>query len=638
MFIKIAPVNSGFLYKRLLPVAAACLLVACGGSNTNTAQVVPVPGCTETGVAAEFACKTGATEPLYTFQWALQYVSSYFKEFTDTFGGGSDLNVETAHQAGIKGQGVNVLVLDDGMDINHEDLKANVDPSMTFNFYNNTTDPTPTGADDAHGTNAAGIIAAAQNGKGVMGIAPRATLGGAAFVGPDASDPTKAYGGADWAKKAHVFNASYGNNPTVPPSYESATTSDPAQVALEALPKLRDNKGAIYVKASGNEFVDHQKTARDCSILNQLVSCENPAHDTETLIPTVIVVGAANAKGQKASYSNAGTLNWVTGFGGESGSSGKYGEGAPGPTIFSTDLSGCAKGYSITTVVQAFLNGTSERNGVKDNANCNYSHMNGTSAATPTISGVVALVLQANPALTWRDVRDILRQSARQIDPNYKTGRDKAFDLSVDPNDEGAVILTSDTGVASSLTTPGATKVPLELGWVKNAAGIWYSSWYGFGLPDADKAVKLAKEYAAKPSLSKASALTMPAWTPSQGFVTQNLYGKVSKIGAFTAPEALNEKMLDQLQLRLTGSLCVGSVGVAVKSPSGTVSLLSIPYNIYHTPQQDKMIEDYGLGSYAFYGEKAKGEWEVYLVAGKPKNTCAFGGEASVQMRFVPQP
>ncbi|MGT2492882.1 hypothetical protein ACU4GD_26170 [Cupriavidus basilensis] len=104
----------------------------------------PVPlasSCTETGVDAKFACQTGVTEPLYIYQWALRQATSYFKSFPDTADGVTDLNVEEAHAAGIKGQGVNVLVLDDGVDINNEDLVANVNKSMTYNFDDGTSDP-----------------------------------------------------------------------------------------------------------------------------------------------------------------------------------------------------------------------------------------------------------------------------------------------------------------------------------------------------------------------------------------------------------------------------------------------------------------------------------------------------------------
>src|SRR5690606_23295738 len=96
----------------LLPLAAL-LLAACGDSGSANDNSL---ACAETGA---YACKTGATEPLYTFQWALNYEDSYFKDFPQTFGGGMDLNVEPVHRQGYKGQGVNVLVLDSGTDLNN---------------------------------------------------------------------------------------------------------------------------------------------------------------------------------------------------------------------------------------------------------------------------------------------------------------------------------------------------------------------------------------------------------------------------------------------------------------------------------------------------------------------------------------
>ena len=58
------------------------------------------------------------------------------------------------------------------------------------------------------------------------------------------------------------------------------------------------------------------------------------------------------------------------------------------------------------------------RNGSGDDiSNTNYTQcMNGTSAASPNAAGVVALMLQANPSLSWRDVRRILATTARRLD------------------------------------------------------------------------------------------------------------------------------------------------------------------------------------------------------------------------------
>ena len=342
----------------------------------------------------------------------------------------------------------------------------------------------------------------------------------------------------------------------------------------------------------------------------------------------VLLVAALNAKGVKASYSNAGSVNWVTGLGGENGNQGTYGENSDatstdGPTIFSTDLSGCTNGYSNSTVSQNFLNGTSQRSGVADNAGCNYSYMNGTSAATPTVTGVVALILQANPALTWRDVREILRATARKVDDAYETRSSR----------NTRVDLTSTTPTLSSVVgskadyTAGTSNVPLELGWQRNAAGYWYSNWYGFGLVDADAAVAMAKSYITNPTLSQSAALTVTA-TPFVGANAADLsnftYGSVTNIGQF---QITGSGTVDQMQVRLSGSICIGAVGIAVKSPSGTVSLLSMPYNIYYAPNAQSAtstaasVSGYTLGSFAFYGETTTGIWQIYAVSGTPSTT-----------------
>ena len=68
----------------LLPLIASVLAACNSGSGGGQADLA----CAETG---PYACQTGDTEPLYTFQWALNYAASYFKDFPDVFGGGLDL-------------------------------------------------------------------------------------------------------------------------------------------------------------------------------------------------------------------------------------------------------------------------------------------------------------------------------------------------------------------------------------------------------------------------------------------------------------------------------------------------------------------------------------------------------------------
>jgi len=610
----------------LLPLIAT-LLAACGGSGSDGDKPV---ACVETGA---YACKTGATEPLYTFQWAQNYENSYFKDFPDTFSGGLDLNVEPVHKQGYKGQGVNVLVLDSGTDLNNEDLLPNADFSMSWNFLTETDDPYPdlTDPDEApHGTVVAGIIAAAQNEKGVMGIAPLANLGGANFL--DGQDQAvAAYGGAAWSSKAHVFNASYGGDTGAVPYESEADYND--ITAIRGLKKLRDGRGAIFVKAAGNSF-----DPRLCGSGAAYFDCTNPANDTNTLESHVITVAALNAKGSASSYSSAGSVVWITGMGGEYGSDGNYGEGIgsgnDGPTIFSTDLRGCIHGYSNTGANTPFQRGQTERNGRPDNPDCDYTYMNGTSSATPTISGVAALVLSANPELTWRDMRDILRASARKVDPDYighnPPGGDKPYGALVNLTSNQP---TDQVGGPADIVD-GAMSFPMDLGWQKNAAGFEYSNWYGFGVPDTEKAVALALEYKQNPGMSRSGDVQKPDFRPLAYWHMNNPldqeekeeldgadvreepfpYQRVTSIATFTG----QAQTVDQLQVRLSGeNVCLGSLGIAVRSPSGTVSLLKLP-NDHFKADGINTFGDYALGSFAFYGEPAQGDWEVLAIASNP--------------------
>ena len=119
---------------------------------------------------------TSITDPLYGCQWHLNNTGQRKGGVS-----GEDMNVEEVWTAGILGAGINVAVVDNGLDSDHEDLTDNVDDGAQPRLHSSgegedTTDPY--NPDSSHGTAVAGIIAARDNGLGVRGVAPRATVYG----------------------------------------------------------------------------------------------------------------------------------------------------------------------------------------------------------------------------------------------------------------------------------------------------------------------------------------------------------------------------------------------------------------------------------------------------------------------------
>ena len=114
-------------------------------------------------------CQGATGDPLYACQWHLQ---NHIDE-------DEDINVEPAWADGIDGTGINVAVVDDGLDHYHEDLAPNVDTSLNHDYSGGDDVHSPL---EHHGTAVAGLIAARDNNVGVRGVAPRATIYGYNFL------------------------------------------------------------------------------------------------------------------------------------------------------------------------------------------------------------------------------------------------------------------------------------------------------------------------------------------------------------------------------------------------------------------------------------------------------------------------
>lgn len=135
-------------------VGASRTKAVTAGIGDDTVELATLPA----GLLA-----AGADEPMQADQWSL-----------------GTIGVPEAHRTSLGSRRVTVGVLDSGIDATHEDLAANVDASQSVSCIDNGRPNTdfqawqPTSSD--HGTHVAGTIAAAKNGKGVLGIAPNVRL------------------------------------------------------------------------------------------------------------------------------------------------------------------------------------------------------------------------------------------------------------------------------------------------------------------------------------------------------------------------------------------------------------------------------------------------------------------------------
>ena len=573
--------------------------VASGSGTVGAANVTSV------GVFCNGFTIGDLSDPLAVQQWHLKNTGQ--NAFADTAGvTGMDINVEPVYSTfGFTGNGVITAVVDTGLEIAHEDLAANVIPAGSWNFLvpandPNATDPTNTlDTDGDHGTSVGGLIAMVRNSVGGIGVAPRASLKGFNFLSSDQTEQKflDSLGGSSAGPNSSdvsVFNQSFGV------SLIDDAQIDPLDEAqyLSGVTNLRGGKGALYVKAAGNGFRGYTdtltNTPADCSFANAAgLSCENANFDPDNTVPYQIVAGAVNASGIKASYSTAGSAIWVSAPGGEFGRNMALAPGftAPvyAPAMLTTDQSGCIKGYSSNPVNNGGTeNGSTFDDGGPPNGACNYTNgFNGTSSATPVTVGVIALLLEANPALTWRDVKHILASTSRQIDAARP---------------------------AVSIALTGGAYIA-EPAWTTNFAGFKFHNWYGFGMVDASAAVNMARTYTLGQLGTLANTGFIASGALSLAIPDNNAVGATNTLNV---PNTPGVQTIEAVQIRVSAThTFTGDLGIELTSPKGTRSVLK---NIRDGFGTSDNLSSMVLLSNAFYGENPTGNWTIKVVDGNAQD------------------
>lgn len=326
-------------------------------------------------VAIETRDLPGASDEFINDQWHLHNEGQV--------GGtpGADINVAEAWELTL-GAGVIAGMLDDSVDVDHEELVDNY-IGVGFDAFTGETSrlaPIPQFFLDAHGTAVMGLIVGAANEIGIRGVAPAAEFTAARF-GLSESQIASAFVFAQ-QQDVDVHNNSWGFPFTK--NFEVPIVVDAIRTAFE---EGRNGKGMVILFASGNFGIQLQED------------------DDLATLPYVIGVGATRADDVVSPLSSFGEQIDVL------APSNILDQDMPGVTT--TDVTDGvypgANGYNLGTGLDIFDN--------PDFSNPNYTrNFGGTSAACPIATGVAALIVSANPDLTATQVRVIMEQTCDKVD------------------------------------------------------------------------------------------------------------------------------------------------------------------------------------------------------------------------------
>ncbi|MCI4625862.1 MAG: S8 family serine peptidase, partial [Candidatus Magnetoovum sp. WYHC-5] len=390
-----------------------------------------------------------------------------------------DLNVTPVWQTFRGSTNEVIAVVDDGIDIKHEDLVDNIISELNYDFIDKDEDPTPVNIFDNHGTEVAGVVAARGfNTKGVVGVAPYAGIVGYRLLGVT-SDESESNALTRNYNKVDIYTNSWG------PSDDGMTLEAPGPLTEDAISEGAKNGrgglGSIYVWANGNGGSDN----------------DNSNYDGYANSRYTIAVSASTDSGTVADYSEPGA-NIVVNC--PSSGNGHY--------ITTTDISDPAAPPDVA----GYTNGFS-----------------GTSAAAPQAAGVIALMLEANPNLNWRDVAQVLANTATKLNSSHK-------------------------------------------GWSTNSVGYPIHYYYGFGRVNAAAAVNSSKTWTTMGQEISTQATSSPnALIPD---------GTVSGITDSVTIDSSIKIETIEVYFNAPTHKCWGDLDITLVSPTGTESKLAQSHTV----------------------------------------------------------
>jgi len=335
----------------------------------------------------------GDNEPLFQYQWGMDAI-----------------NAPEAWNSGYQGDGVKVFVLDSGIDAEHPDLAPNLNTNLSASFVTDEDWNIQPGFYFNHGTHVAGIIAAADNSFGVIGVAPKVEIiavkvlseytGSGAFSGINAGIVYAANNGAD------VINMSLG-------------------ATLNKNGKFYDEEGNLIAKYPSKfiqEIVLAQQRAIDYAYkkgVTIITSAGNSAMNGDGNSSTIILPADLN---NVITVSATAPLNWALDNStnlDELASYTNFGKSLVDISAPGGDFDSQFSIWYFDMVLSTISEG--------------WSWSAGTSMASPHVAGVAALIIGKNGGeMDPHEVEKQLFKTADNIDANgsspyYGNGRVNAF-------------------------------------------------------------------------------------------------------------------------------------------------------------------------------------------------------------------
>uniref|UniRef100_A0A671UGB0 Proprotein convertase subtilisin/kexin type 5a n=1 Tax=Sparus aurata TaxID=8175 RepID=A0A671UGB0_SPAAU len=422
------------------------------------------------------------------------------------------MNIAEAWRRGYTGKGVVVSVLDDGIEREHPDLEPNYDPLASYDVNGQDRDPSPNYSPDAssyHGTQCAGMVAAAAvYPHCTVGVSFQARIGGIRMMDGDVTDIVEAQSLSFRPQHIDIYLASWG------PEDDGATLEGPGPLTRLAfqngIKTGRHGRGSVFVWASGSG-----------GLIGDHCSCDGYCSSIYTIS---VSSSSSTQRGSQPDY-----------------------------------LEGCS---STLTTAYTDIHPKDFPATLGPRQSCSRAKSE-TSLSSSVAAGIIALTLDANPSLTWRDVQHIIVRTSK----------------------------------SHPLIAPD---------WRVNGAGYKVSHLYGFGLLDAASMVKEAERWKQVPS-QRECVEEAPIQAIHPGSVLTSVYESAGCSGRPLQRVVYVEHVVVRVTITHGHR---GDLSITLASPSGTVSQL-----LANRPLDDSTegFQNWEFMTTHCWGEQAAGEWTLKI-------------------------